>query len=260
MKAGYHNVLLRYRVLLPALLLFCGPTGAGAVEASSELLDLASRVEYGFYTHETRAIETARAGLARLPGSGALEAYYEGLAAYRSALLRGADGGRGLGDLLSDCKDWGRNAAADKTIAGEAWILVAACAAVGLEYGAGMSRTNQNQLEEALAEAYALDSDNPRILLVGAWAISQRPAREEPELQEIARERLEQALELFALRTHQPFGQPEWGEAEALAHLGEISFERGDYRTARDFDERSLLLAPDYHFALALQKRVLSAR
>jgi hypothetical protein len=53
---------------------------------------------------------------------------------------------------------------------------------------------------------------------------------------------------------------PEWGEAEALARLGEIALQRGEPRVARDFIERALLLAPDYWFALALRSKLQNSR
>ena len=259
MKRCFHNPVAFGLSLTGTVALFAALTAHGAVEPTAELLDLAGRIEYGFYTQEARAIDTARSRLDRLAGRGALQDYYAGLAAYRAALLRAVDDGRGLGVELTDCMDRGRSAAVDRDLAGEAWVLVAACAVLGARHEPSRSRFYQNRFAQALGEAVAADSDNPRILIVRAWALSHRPAHEEPELRETARMRLEQAVQQFALwRT--PFGYPDWGEAEALAHLGEIHLELGDARAARDFVEQALLVAPDYRFALALQKRVLSGR
>ncbi len=258
MCAYFHNPVSSRLLLLGALVVSAVLPDSRASEPTAELLDLAGRIEYGYYTQETRAIDTARSRLDRLPGGGELTDYYGALGAYRAAQLRASGDGRGLGRLVSECMERGRAAAAaDQKLAGEAWVLVAACAVLGLRYEPGKARTYQNGLEDALAEALAADPENPRILVVAAWAISQRPAHEEPELRETVRDRLERALELFAM-WKTPFGYPDWGEAEALAHLGEIHLELGDRRAARDYIEQSLLVAPDYRFALALQQRVLS--
>lgn len=257
MPRCFHNPVSVGSRAVGALMLLVGLHAHGATEPSAELLDLAGRIEYGFYTQEARSIESARSGLARLPGRDALQDYYAGLAAYRAALLGAADNGRGLGTVLTECMDRGGRAAEDAELASEAWVLVAACAVLGARHEPNRSRMYQNRFQGALREAVAADADNPRITVVQAWALSHRPAHEEAELRSLARQRLEQSLEQFALWSA-PFGFPDWGEAEALAHLGEIYLTLGDSRTARDYIEHALLVAPDYRFALALQKRVLS--
>ena len=258
MRRCFHNPVA-FSLGLVSILMLAGTAARGATEPSAELLDLAGRIEYGFYTQEIRAIDTARSGLARLPGRDALRDYYAGLAAYRAALLGAADDGRGLGPVLAECMESGEGAADDEELASEAWVLVAACAVLGARHEPSRSRMYQNRFQRALRQAVAADADNPRITVVRAWAISHRPAHEEAALRDQARQRLEQSLEQFALWSA-PFGFPDWGEAEALAHLGEIYLELGDSRGARDFIEQALLSAPDYRFALALQKRVLSNR
>lgn len=257
MKPCLHNPVSVALGVVSALVMLAAPGARGATEPSAELLDLAGRIEYGFYTQEPRAIDAARSGLARLPSRGALRDYYAGLAAYRAALLGAADDGRGLGTVLTECMERGGGAAQDEELASEAWVLIAACAALGARHEPGKSRMYQNRLRGALSQAVAADSDNPRIMVVRAWAISHRPAHEEAGLRDLARQHLERSVEQFALWSA-PFGFPDWGEAEALAHLGEIHLELGEARRARDFIEQALLVAPDYRFALALQKRILS--
>ena len=53
---------------------------------------------------------------------------------------------------------------------------------------------------------------------------------------------------------------PDWGEAEALTALAAAALDRGQTRTARDFVERALLLAPDYSAALDVRAAMQSAR
>ena len=52
---------------------------------------------------------------------------------------------------------------------------------------------------------------------------------------------------------------PDWGYAEALTALAATALERGQARTARDYIERALLLAPDYRAALDLRATLRSA-
>ena len=53
---------------------------------------------------------------------------------------------------------------------------------------------------------------------------------------------------------------PDWGYAEALTGLAAAALERGQTRTARDFIERALLLAPDYSAALNLRVAMQGTR
>ncbi|HET7132053.1 MAG TPA: hypothetical protein VFJ95_07380, partial [Gammaproteobacteria bacterium] len=78
-------------------------------------------------------------------------------------------------------------------------------------------------------------------------------------LRDEAAVRLEHAVAAFDARPAALRG-PEWGEAEALAALGELKLARGDAREARDLIERALLLAPDYRFAMELRARMQGAR
>ena len=226
-------------------------------QVSSELLDLAGRIEYGFYAQESRVIEAARASLARLIEVEPFATYYDGLAAYRLAQLTVAHDGRSANRLLEECVDRGRAHADHGAQPGEAWVLVAACSALGGYHEPLKAMLHQRRLEQALEEARGLDAENPRISLVETWAMSHRPAHAEAQTRDLAGAHLERALQQFRIWRGPP-GSPEWGEAETLAHLGEISLQRGDVRGARDYIEEALLIAPDYHFALSLKKRVLS--
>jgi tetratricopeptide (TPR) repeat protein len=237
----------------------CQPLAAAEPEVSPELLDLAGRIEWGYYAREERVIEAARAGLGRLSANETLGAYYDGLAAYRLALLRAAGDGRGIGELLDACVARAEDSIGRDEVVAEAWILTAACAALGARHEPLKAVLHQRRLEQSLQRARQIDMGNPRLLVVETWRLSQRPAHESAEIQAQAQGQLEAALDGFAQGSAQ-LGWPDWGEAEALAHLGEIRLRLGDARGARDYVERALLVAPDYDFALSLQKRVLSSR
>ena len=80
----------------------------------------------------------------------------------------------------------------------------------------------------------------------------------QPGARDAAAAQLAVAIERF--RAQQTFSAlPEWGEAEALARLGEIHFERGETRLARDLAERALLAAADYRAALELRRKLQNA-
>jgi hypothetical protein len=237
---------------LALLVLLWTLTPTARAELSPELADLAARIEYGFYAEEPRVIDAAYAALARLPADDGAARYYGALAAFRSAQLRPRE--QDVGPLLDDCVRLAtpaEHAAATASATAEDWILVAACTSLGVERGL----THQRRRDQALANAKRIDRTNPRIALVEAWHVSQRPASLSALQRDIAAERLSVAITGFGARTDDGEG-PEWGEAEALAQLGEIHLERGEARLARDFIERALLAAPDYRFALGLRAKL----
>lgn len=215
-------------------------------EPSSELLDLAARVHYGFYHAEPRAIDAARAALDRLADSPEV-LYYRDFAALRRAQLGGND--RLSLERLEQCAEREVPAGLDKRVAAEAWVLVAACAEL---------RSDASGRDRALALARERDDDNPRIALVEAWALE--PAAEaDVARREAHAQKLAAALEAFAAWAPS-IDDPDWGHAEVLTALGAAALTRGQVRAARDFIESALLHAPDYRAALELRGALQSAR
>lgn len=225
-------------------------------EVSSELLDIAARIEYGFYTEDTRAIEAARAAIGQLGRPTPLSSYYDGLAAYRLALLTWSAGRRGAGSWLDACVEAARVAEKLDRRFTEARILQAACAMLSSRAEPVRGMMQQRKAAKMLASAADADPDNPRLALVRALAVNARPGLEIDAVEQV-RADLGRALEGFR-KFDAELGQPDWGEAEVLAHLGESFLTAGDQRRARDLVEEALIIAPDYGFAQRLMNQVSS--
>lgn len=219
-----------------------GPTPAAAL--SAELIDLAARVEYGYYNGDRRVIEAAVVALGRLPDSAEAH-YHRDLAALRLAQL---GGGPRAG--LEACVERTPKADAKGAAAVEAWILVAACSTVG--------GSSSRRIDAALLAARALDDDHPRLALVEAWALRRSAGADVERLAAVA-EQLETAIARFD-EWRAPADGPNWGHAEALAALGEMALLRGEAQRARDLVERALLVAPDYRLANELRSRLVASR
>jgi hypothetical protein len=231
--------------------LACGSGGAWPID-SLELADLAGRVEHGYYAGDERVLEGALEDIGRDAGSG-LVAYYEALASYRLAQLRAARGFEDISRLLERCRARSETLAGDDEYAAESWILVAACAQLASRHEPLKLPPHARRAEQALARARGLDPHNPRLALVEAqgWLDRQDTQRAREAVM-----RLEHAAEMFAAR---PYEGPEWGEAETLTLLSELSLAARDLRQARDLVERALLREPDYALAQAVRERVISA-
>lgn len=241
---------MRLTERLTVLLLVVPACGArvAAAAPSEEISDLAARIEYGYYAEEPRVIEAARAVLDRSEAHDADTRYYEAYAAFRLAQLA-ARGGAEPGALVGTCIEKATPPRNDPGTA-EEWILVAACAEVGAQ---------ARRRDQALERARSLDPENPRLALLDAWVASPRPAQADPAQRDEAAARLEHAVAAFDARPEVGAG-PDWGEAEALAALGEIALARGEARAARDLIERALIVAPDYRLAVELRARLQTAR
>jgi hypothetical protein len=233
---------------------------------TSELADLAGRVDYGFYVGDARAIMDAVAVLKRLSDSDPAVRYYRAFASFRLAQLGGE---RASSDAESCVKNatveepterLTRAAAEARARASvESWLLVAVCSGFTGHVEPGKGLAHDKRLQQALARARELEPSNPRIALLDAWLVSLRPALADASIQDEAVKKLEAAADAFAAWSPPP-DAPDWGEAEALAALAELHLARGELRDARDLIERALLVAPDYRFAVELRAQLQGSR
>src|SRR5262245_3584838 len=111
-----------FSVVMAAL---CGAARLATAAPAAELADLAGRIEYGFYGDEPRVIEAARESLERLAEHDGEARYYLAFGAFRLAQL----GVEPDGALVDSCIDGATPAGKEESA--EAWVLVAACAAIG---------------------------------------------------------------------------------------------------------------------------------
>ncbi len=225
-------------------------------EVELELLDIAARIEYGFYTEDSRAIRAARSAIGQLGRPTLHSTYYDALGAYRLAQLTWSAGERGAGKWLDQCVAGARAAEKLDRRFIEARILQAACALLTARAAPVMSMMQQRKAEKTLALVADKDPDNPRLALLRALAVNVRPGLEVEAAAQVRAE-LSRALAGFRQLTTE-LGEPDWGEAETLAHLGEAYLSAGDRRRARDLIEEALIIAPDYRFAQKLMNEVSS--
>ncbi len=247
----------------------CCAARLAAADSAAELSDLAGRIDYGFYVDDARAIEATLPALGRMSDEDASVRYYRAFAAFRRLQLS-AQHGVPADKLVADCianatpeesaeRLPRAEAEARAKAAAESWILVAACAGFAGHPDLAKGLTRDRRGEQALARARELDAGNPRVALLDAWLVSRRPALADVQARDAAVEKLQAALAAFAAWSPRS-DAPDWGEAEALAALGEVSLARGETRSARDLIERALLIAPEYGFAVELRTKVAGAR
>lgn len=240
------------RVLVPLAAVFA-MNGAVGAAADTAWLDVEGRIQYGFYTEDTRALADIADQLANSEGEQEpLQYYYRGLANYRLATLLAKRDKEQARDAVERCVnslDAALKAAADFAAA---LALQSACLrtmAVLKPWKALSGAKSAGQLERAVK----LAPRDPRVLLLEALAKG-----EEARLDEHSLAMLEKATAAFESERQGVERTPGWGAAEAYTYLGRGYLERGDVLKARDALERALLIAPDFVLAKRLLTKITS--
>lgn len=237
--------------LLP-LLLVALPVAA---ESTAEFDDAVARLQFAFFTGDSRALEEMLRTLADFEVDA-------GLAAARSYQL--AYGNWKLAQVLSDpeqertrssrtsaskaartCVQHARQTIEKDSRMADVYAIEAVCDTFSPAAQQGSAACLRSK---SMRTALTLGADNPRVQFINAWcspAVESDPA---------ALERWRAVVAKFEAAPPSQPGKPDWGHAEALTLLGRSYVKRGDLVAARDALERALVLAPDYRLAQRLLK------
>jgi tetratricopeptide (TPR) repeat protein len=224
-------------------------TGLASAAADTSWLDVEGRIQYGFYTEDTRALADIAGQLSRVEGEQEpLQYYYAGLANYRLAtLLATRDKGRAR-EALEGCVESLGSALKIQSNFAAGYALHAVCLrrmSVLAPWKPLAGSKSSGQMERAVK----LAPRDPRVLLLEALVQG-----EDGKFDEHGLARLKQAAAAFESERQGVDRTPGWGAAEAYTYLGRGYLERGDVLNARDALERALLIAPDF----VLAKRLLT--
>ena len=206
------------------------------------MLDLAGRVHYGFYhagvAHHRRRCRGARAAWATRPR------FFTGEISRRCAVR---SSGRTIEPAPNACAPARSESAAEARQAFHGRGLGARRRVRG---GRGRRRPTR---------ACARACTRARRRQPAHWARrglghDSRPQARDAAERDAVSAKLTSVVEAFDA-WEPALDDPDWGEAEALPALAAAALERGQARTARDFIERALLIAPDYRAALTCASR-----
>jgi len=197
----------------------CGPVQAALASGNEELEDASARVEYAFYTSDTRSISDVLQMIERLEPDEAwlsLQHYYAAFGYWKLAQLhteqaeQGRKGARGLADRAGDaCTEHADKAVAANPRLFEAQALKAACSRFGFAARLGdLARAAGCSRHKALRAAEAAEPKNPRIKLIDAWCMSNSAALRSKAVLDKARA----AVDAFEATPINPPGAPNWGE------------------------------------------------
>ena len=245
-----------------AALALAGLALSGALCAEdSTWRDFESRIQYGYYTEDARALQNVAAAIAADESSDKLHGYYAALAHYRLAQLvaerPGAAGASSTAELAQRCVSGADQALALQADFADALALRAACLASPLTGGALHAPFAGHRARKDLERALQLAPRDPRVLLLDAVSDYQLPGSSGGN-KERALPKLRQAIAAFENERTGTERLPGWGAAEAYLFLARDLLDHGDVIGARDALERALLIAPQFAQAKRLLAKVIS--
>jgi len=231
-------------VLLPLLLL-------GAAAGAQQGGDLQAQILYAFQTEDSNQLADLIQSLNTRIGADAADAslrYHLAHAQYRFGLIVGQSRAAAAQAAFSDCVDQLKAVLKQDVKSAEALALQSACYSDLAKFSkleAGMLRL---RAADRLDAALRLAPRNPRVVFLSAM---DGLAAAKPDSAEYRRAfaQLQLAAQLFDQSSSTGIDAPGWGHAEAYLALGRELQARGDLLGARNWIEKSLIVAPDFKAA-----------
>lgn len=220
----------------------------------AELTDAAARIQYAYYTRDTRQLRSALESLAQLSlpsDSEVLRNYQLGVGYWHLAELSRSAARR---QALARCEEHLEAVLRTDARRADALAVHGLCAFNRGELRVGNVRRRECARTSAIAEAVEIAPRNPRVLYVQALcALKDGDTAKALELAQRAWNAFEEA----PLDAEEHAG---WGHAEACVLLARLQLSRGDRAQARDRAEQALILAPDYVAASELLAEIAGSR
>jgi tetratricopeptide (TPR) repeat protein len=221
--------------------------------------DIEAQILYAFQIEDsnqlTNVAETLNTAM-HSNGADAALRYHLAHAQYRLGLLYAAKNPRGVKPALSECIDQLKANLEQDVNSVESLALQSACYSNLARVEKLEAMLLRSRAESRLDAAFKLAPRNPRVVyLMGVEGL----ARAKPGSDEYARAlaQLKLAVQLFEQTSATSVDVPGWGHAEAYLELGRQLESRGDLLGARNWIEKSLLVAPDFK-AAQRQRAILS--
>ncbi len=250
-------------------------TSAGVRAADARWLDIESRIQYGYFTEDLRALRELVEPLAANDAHDRLKSYYAALLAYRLTLLAEAGNsarGAKFPTVSAGKSDRGRNEARQtlercvgsldhaleaQSDFADALALQSACLGLLAELSSWRAPLAAPKSASQIRKALQLAPQNPRVLLLDAiGAYEHAQASGAAAAGQCDKFKITAAV--FETERAGVDRIPGWGAAEAYTWLGRCYLDNGDPNTARDALERALLIAPEFAQARRLLTSITS--
>jgi tetratricopeptide (TPR) repeat protein len=260
------------------LLLTAGLLASAPATRAADLnwLDIESRIQYGYFTEDTRSLHNLVEPLGSNDSHDRLKSYYAGLLAYRLTLLARAqaDQSAATGKAPPPVRrnDRSKNEARqtvercvgslDQALEvqsnfAEALALQSACLGMLADLGTWRAPLAAPKSATQLHKALQIAPKNPRVLLLDAISDYEH-AKVPGGDAEHPCSKFKAVAALFDAERADVDQVPGWGAAEAYMWLGRCYLDIGNPNEARDALERALLIAPEFGQARRLLATITS--
>jgi tetratricopeptide (TPR) repeat protein len=234
-------------------------TAAPALAQDTHWLDIESRIQYGYFTEDQRALHALVEPLTSNDAHDRLKSYYAGLLAYREIQLALPTPPRRNGRTKSEARQMLERCVssldhaleAQKDFA-DALALQSACLEQLADLSSWGSPFAGSKSASQLRKALQIAPKNPRVLLLDAVSDYEHPKSADAPR---SCDKFKNTAAVFETERADVDQVPGWGAAEAYTWLGRCYLGNGDAVPARDALERALLIAPEFGQA----KRLLSS-
>jgi tetratricopeptide (TPR) repeat protein len=231
----------------------CMAAGAAVVQQGG---DLQARILYAFETEDINQLANLVQMLDTQLESGSRDEalrYHLAHAEYRLGLLAGdadarAGDARAAHAAYTACLDQLKVVLHRQADSVEALVLQSACYSALARHGRIVSALERTRAADSLRAAARLAPRNPRVVYREAVEGLAHAAPGSPESRR-ALSQLQLAAELFEASSSTDPTVPGWGHAEAYLELGRQLEAGGDVVGARNWIEKSLIMAPDFKAA-----------
>ncbi|MGA2778238.1 MAG: hypothetical protein ABSF94_11820 [Steroidobacteraceae bacterium] len=213
--------------------------------------DLQAQILYAYQTEDINQLTDLMQSLAtdvKSNGGDLTLRYHLAHAEYRYAELLGETRRRPAETALADCADQLSKLLDHDSHSVEVLVLDSACLADLAKYRTVEGVILRTKANDRLASAYRVAPRNPRVLLLRASNELQRAKPGTPEGAQAFAE-LQLAAQRFDETSATGLDTPGWGHADAYLALGRQFLLRGDLLAARNWIEKSLIVAPDFKAA-----------
>jgi tetratricopeptide (TPR) repeat protein len=224
---------------------------AAAPGSAQEGGDLQAQILYAYHAEDTNLLANLVQTLSNQVKAGGADAalrYHLAHAQYRFGLLAGERRAHDAESAFADCIEQLKQVLEQDVKSADALALQSACYSNLAKYRRLEAVLLRSRAEDRLRTASALAPRNPRVLYLSAM---EGFARAKPGTAENQRafEQLQLAAQLFDQSSATRIDVPGWGHAEAYLALGRQLQSRGDLLGARNWIEKSLIVAPDFKAA-----------
>jgi hypothetical protein len=212
--------------------------------------DIQAQILYAYHTEDTNSLTSLIQELsARLKDSDddALR-YHLAHAEYRLGELAAGRAGHEAESAYSECIDALKPLLKKNVKSAEALILQGACYGELADLSSVQAVLLRSRAADRLAAAAKVEPRNPRLLLIEATQGLEH-SKADSERHQQAAAQLNMAAQAFDDSSATRIEVPGWGHAQAYLAMGRVLQARGDSVGARNWIEKSLIVAPDYKAA-----------